>query len=55
MMTSSNGNTSHVNGLLSGESTSHRPVRRSFYVFFDMLLDVGDLRRHSVHYDVTLM
>ena len=40
-----------------------RPVRLSFAVFFDMRLnkrlsnsrEVGDLRRHRTHYDVTVM
>ena len=44
-------------------SSSQRPVTRSFDVFFDLRLnkwlnkhqDVGNLRRHSSHYDVTVM
>ena len=45
---------------------SQRPVTRSFDVLFDLRLkengkkkqdnrDAGDLRRHSAHYDVTVM
>ena len=63
-MTSSNGNISRVTGPLCGEVTgefpSQRPVTRSFVVFFDLdlnkrLSEVGDLRRHRAHYDVTVM
>ena len=74
MMTSSNGNMFRVTGFCSGNSPvtagspvtgeflSHRPVTRSFDVFFDLRLnkrlskqDAGDLRRHRAHYDVTVM
>ena len=71
MMTSSNGNIFRVTGPLCGEFTGpvtgefplQRPVMRSFDVFFDLRLnkrfanhrDVGDLRRHRAHYDVTAM
>ena len=51
-----------VTGLLCGEFISHRPVIRSFDVFFDLCLniwahnwDASDLRRHRSHYDVTVM
>ena len=58
-MTSSNGNIFRVTGPLCEQ----RPVTRSFDVFFDLRLnkrsskhrDGGDLRRHRVHYDVTVM
>ena len=68
-MTSSNGNIFRVTGQLrgnsavTGEFTAQRPVTRSFDVFFDLRLnerlsktrEVGDLRGHRAHYDVTLM
>ena len=43
-----------------GEFPTQRPVTRSFDVFFDLRLNkrnrqAGDLRRHRVHYDVTVM
>ena len=74
MMTSSNGNMFRVTGFcagnspvtagspVTGEFLSHRPVTRSFDVFFDLRLnkrlskqDAGDLRCHRAHYDVTVM
>ena len=74
MMTSSNGNMFRVTGFCAGNSPVtagspvtgeflwHRPVTRSFDVFFDLRLnkrlskqDAGDLRRHRAHYDVTVM
>ena len=68
MMTSSNGNMFRVTGFCAGNSPvtsefpSHRPVTRSFDVFFDTWTngwvnnqDAGDLRRHRAHYDVTVM
>ena len=68
-MASSNGNIFRVTGHLGGEFTgplcitAQRPVTRSFDVFFDLVWingwvnnrEVGDLRRHRVHYDVILM
>ena len=69
MMTSSNGNIFRVTGPLCEEFTGHgefptqRPVTRNFDVFFDLRLnngwvnnrEAGDLRRHSGHYDVSVM
>ena len=77
MMTSLNGNMFCVTGFCAGNSPvtagsspvtsefpSHRPVTRSFDVFFDLRLkqrvwvnnqDAGVLRRHRAHYDVTVM
>ena len=69
MMTSSNENIFRVNGLCVGNSpvtdefSSQRPVTWGFDVFFDLRLNKrlsqqsrrGDLRRHRVHYDVTVM
>ena len=67
IMTSSNGNLFHVTDVLWGKSTgdgfpSQRPVTRNFSVFFDLRLndwahnrDAGDLRRHRVNDDVTVM
>ena len=52
MMTSSNGNISALlalcvgNSPVSGEYPAHRPVTRSFDVFFDLRLD-GRLSKHS--------
>ena len=51
------------NSPVTGESPSQRPVARSFDVFFDLRLNkrpgknrnASDLRRHSAHYDVTVM
>ena len=50
------------NSPVTGEFPARRPVTRSFDVSFDMCLnkwvnnlDAGDLRRHSVHYDVITM
>ena len=51
------------NSPVTGEFSSQRPVKRSFDVFFDLRLnkrlsknrDACDLRRHSPHYDVTVM
>ena len=48
---------------VTGEFPAQRPVTRSFDVFFDLRLkngqvnnrDAGDLRRHRVDYDVTVM
>ena len=45
---------------VTGELPSHKPVRRSFHIFFDLNKgwvnnrDVGDLRRHHAHYAVTV-
>ena len=69
MMTSSNGNIFRVIGHLCGEFTglgefpAQRPVTRCFDVFLDQRLnkrlknngEVGDLRRHRTHYDVTVI
>ena len=75
MMTSSNGNMFRVTGFcagnspmtagnspVTGEFPSHKPVTRSFDIFFDLLKlswvnnqDAGYLRRHRAHYDVTVM
>ena len=64
-MTSSNGNTFRVTGLLWEEFTGHRwipltqkIVTRNFDVFIDLRLnkrEAGDLRRHRAHYYVILM
>ena len=63
-MTSSNGNIFRFTGPLSpvtGEFPSQRPGTRSFDVFFDLSLNKRfnkqswGLRRHRVHYDVTVM
>ena len=57
MMTSSNGKIFRVTGHLCGEFTSHRPVTRSFDVFFDLRLNnryAGDLGRHRAHYDIIM-
>ena len=52
------------NSLVIGEFPAQRPVTRNFDVFFDLYAringwvnnpEAGDLRRHSVHYDVTVM
>ena len=46
------------NSPITGEFPAQRPVTRSFDVFFDLRLnnrDAGDLRRHTTHYDVTVM
>ena len=51
------------NSPVTGEFPSQKPVTRSFDVFFDLRLnkrlsknrDAGDLRRHRVYYDVTVM
>ena len=51
------------NSLVTGEFPAQRPVTRSFDVFFDLRLnkrwvnnhEAGDLRRHRVHCDVTVM
>ena len=60
MMTSSNGNIFRV----TGDFPSQRPVTRSFDVFFHLRPKKNgsvdnrkafDLRRHHVHYDVTVM
>ena len=69
MMTSSNGTFSALlvicagNSPASGEFPVQRPGTRSFDVFFDLRLNkrlskqsrAGDLKRHRVHYDVTVM
>ena len=69
MMASSNGNIFRVTGPLCGDFTgpgefpAHRPVTRSFDVFFDLrpdkrlskIREAGDLRRHRGHYDVTVI
>ena len=69
-MTSSNGKIYRVTGNLWGESTgylcipSQRPLTRSFDVLLHLRLwtngwannlDAGDLIRHRVHYDVSVM
>ena len=51
------------NSPVTGEFPSQRPVTQSFDVFFDLRLnkglrnihEAGDLRRHRVHNDVTVM
>ena len=47
------------NPAVTGGFPSQRPVTRSFDVFFDLSWannpDIGDLRRHRAHYDVTIM
>ena len=51
------------NSPATGEFPAQRPVTRSFDVFFDLRLKIGwvnngeagELRRHIVHYDVTVM
>ena len=51
------------NSPVTGEFPSQRPVTQIFDVFFDLRLnnswvnnrEVGDLRRHRAHYDVTVM
>ena len=51
------------NSPVTGEFPAQRPVTRSFGVFFDLRLtngwvnnrNVGDLRHHFAHYDVTVM
>ena len=69
IMTSSNGNISALLAICAGNSPvpsefpAHRPVTRSFDVFFDLRLnkrlsknrETGDLRRHRAHYDVIVM
>ena len=63
IMTSSNENISRVTDHLWGEPpvNSHKPVTWSFDVFFGLRLnkqlskDSRRLRRHRVHYDVTVM
>ena len=71
MMTSSKGNMFRVTGFcagnsrvtagnspVTGEFPSHRPVTRSFDAFFDLRLNKRlskQPRRHSAHYDVTVM
>ena len=44
------------NPKVTGGFPSQRPVTRGFHICFDLRLnnrDVGDLRRHHGHYDVT--
>ena len=69
MMTSSNGNVFRVTGPLCGEFTGHRwiPIIKAsdaeLWCFFICARrnswinnrEAGDLRRHRVHYDVTVM
>ena len=69
MMTSSNGNMFRVTGLLCGEFTGHRWIPHikasdaELWCFFLSAWinswvnnsEAGDLRRHSAHYDVTVM
>ena len=54
------------NSPVTGEFPTQGPVAWSFDVFFDLLLykringwenngEAGDLRRHRVYYDVTVM
>ena len=57
-MASSNGNVFRVTGPLCGEFASQRPVTQSFDVFFYLRLnkrEAADLKRHRIHYDVTVM
>ena len=67
MMTSSNGNMFRVTGFcagnspvtvgnspVTGEFPSHRPVTRSYHVFFDLRLNKR-LRLHRANYDVTVI
>ena len=52
-----------ANSPLTGEFPAHRPVTRSCDLFFELHLingqvnngEAGDLRRHRVHYGVTVM
>ena len=62
-MTSSNGNTFRVTGLLCGEFTGHKGQWRRALIFSLICAWIngwvnnraaGDLRRHRVHYDVTV-
>ena len=70
MMTSSNGNIFRVTGPLCGEFTGHRWIPRTkasdaelwcFHLICAWINDwgnnreAGDLRRHSAHYDVTII
>ena len=68
MMTSSNGNIFRVTGPLCGEFVGHRwiPLTKAsdaelwFFIWAWINVwvnnrEAGDLRRHRVHYDVTLM
>ena len=70
MMMSSNGNIFHITGPLWGESTSHwwTPLTKGQWhgaLMFSLICawtngwennrDAGDLRRHHVHYEVTVM
>ena len=69
MMTSSNGNIFRVTGHLCGEFTGHRWIPRTkasdteLWCYLDLCLnngrvnngEAGDLRRHSTHYDITVM
>ena len=51
------------NSPVTGEFPTQRPVTQGVDVFFDLHLnngwvnnrEAGDLRRHSAHYDVTVM
>ena len=52
------------NSLVTGEFPIQRPVTRSFDIFFDLRLnkwlvvnnpEAGDLRRHHVNYDVSVI
>ena len=51
------------NSPVTGEFLAQRPVTRNFDVFFDLRRinclvsnrEVGDLRRHRAHYDVSIM
>ena len=49
------------NPPVTGDFPSQKPITRSFDVLFDLRLDkpnhrdVGDLRRHRAHYEVTVM
>ena len=51
------------NSPVPAEFPAHRPVKRSFDVFFDLRLkndwvnyrEAGDLRRHQAHCDVIVM
>ena len=63
MMTSSNGNIFRVTGPLCGEFSGHRFLWSALMASVICTgtngrvnnQDAGDLRRHSVHYDVTVM
>ena len=46
------------NSPVTGQFPVQRPVTRSFVIFFGLRPnnhEIGDLRRHRAHYDVTVM